>query len=543
VLKDPVLNKGTAFSATERHALGLEGLLPQAVETLDEQLRRVRVEYDTKRTDLGRHIFLRQLQDASRVLFYRFVVDHLEEVLPVVYTPTVGEACERFSSIYRRPHGLFVAYPDIDDVDEMLDNAAPDDVRIIVVTDGERILGLGDQGVGGMGIPIGKLALYTACGGIHPSCTLPVFLDVGTNNPAALADPLYLGWRHERIDGDAYDRFVDAFVEAVRRRFPNVLLQWEDFAQRHATALLDRYRARICSFNDDIQGTAAVAVAAVLAGAADTGSRLADQRIVIVGAGSAGTGIGAALVRAMVVDGLSDADARRRLFLVDRDGLLHDGMTGLLDFQRALAQPAGAVTGWATFGSGGPIALREVVEHAEPTVLIGVSGQPGLFTEPVVRAMAARVDRPIILPLSNPTSRAEATPAQVMAWTDRRALVATGSPFPDVDQANNVHVFPGLGLGVLASHAAAVTDGMLTAAASAIASLAPSGSLLPPVSAAREVSRVVAVAVGLAAVADGVAAPVDRATLTERVAALVWEPRYAALVPAAPAESTVTSPR
>ena len=306
----------------------MDRLLPHAVESLDVQLTRVRLEYDSKRTDLGRHIFLRQLQEASRVLFYRFVVEHLEEVLPVLYTPTVDEACQKFSRIYRRPHGLFVAYPDIDHLDEMLDNAEPTDLRITVVTDGERILGLGDQGVGGMGIPIGKLALYSACGGIHPSRTLPVFLDVGTNNPALW--PIRFTWAGATsVAGDDYERFVDAFVQAVQRRFPNVLLQWEDFAQHNAITLLERYRARICSFNDDIQGTAAVALAAVLAGARHRGSRVADQRVVIVGAGSAGSGIGGAFIRAMTADGLTDAGARQRIFLVDRVGLVHDGMPGL----------------------------------------------------------------------------------------------------------------------------------------------------------------------------------------------------------------------
>ena len=533
LLKDPVLNKGTAFTVRERHELGLEGLLPPAVESLEQQVARVGVEYRTKQTALGRHIYLRQLQDVSRVLFYRFLVDNLEEVLPVVYTPTVGEACQRFSRIYRRPHGLFVSYPDIDYLDEMLENAAPADVRVIVVTDGERILGLGDQGVGGMGIPIGKLALYTACGGIHPSSSLPVFLDVGTNNPELLADRMYLGWRHERVDRQSYDRFIDVFVDRVRRRFPRVLLQWEDFAQSNATRLLTRYREEICSFNDDIQGTAAVAVAAVLSGARATGSRLIDQRVVIAGAGSAGCGIGEALVPGMVAGGLSDAEARRHVFLVDRDGLVHDRMPDLAPFQRPLAQPAEGLESWRR-SPDAPISLLDVVSHTRPTVLIGVSGQADLFDDEVLRSMAAGVPRPVILPLSNPTSRAEATPTAIAAAAGDRALVATGSPFEGVAQANNVYVFPGVGLGILASDATRVTDTMMTAAAHAIADDAPVDMLLPPLRDIRSVSRAVALAVATAAVAEEAAPPASPAELEARVTALVWDPRYRSLTPEKP---------
>lgn len=530
LLRDPVLNKGTAFSTAERRELGLTGLLPKAVETLGTQVRRVRVEYDTKTTDIGRHIFLRQLADANQVLFYRFVLEYLEEVLPVVYTPTVGQVCRQYSQIYRRPHGLFVGYPDIDRIDEMLGNGAPEQLRIVVVTDGERILGLGDQGAGGMGIPIGKLDLYTACGGIDPATTLPVMLDAGTNNEALLSDPLYLGWRHERIVGDDYDRFVDAFVEALRRRWPRVLLQWEDFAQHHAGTLLDRYRGRLCSFNDDIQGTAAMVVAVMLAGARHSGTRVADQRVVIAGAGSAGCGIGSALVKAMVASGASPDGARQAVFVVDRGGLLHDGMDGLTSFQAPLAQPATAVAGWAS-SPGGGITLLDTVARVQPTVLIGTSGQPGLFSEGVVGTMAAAVARPVVLPLSNPTERSEAVAADVHRWSGGRALVATGSPFPGVPQANNVYVFPGLGLGALAVEASSITDGMLGAAAGAVAAAAPAGELLPPLAAIRSLSREVAVAVGLAGVADGVAPVLDARAIEARVDELVWEPRYRALAP------------
>jgi malate dehydrogenase (oxaloacetate-decarboxylating) len=524
LLKDPIGNKGTAFSRQERHDLGLEGLLPYAVESIEDQLARVRVEFDTKRTPLGRHIYLRQLQDGSRTLFYRFLLANLEELLPIVYTPTVGEACEQFSRIYRRPHGLFVAFPDIDHLDEMLDNLRVDDIRVIVVTDGERILGLGDQGVGGMGIPVGKLALYTACAGIHPGATLPVFLDVGTNNLELLEDPLYLGWRHERITGADYEEFVDRFVSAVGERFPGVLLQWEDFAQHHATELLERHRSSICSFNDDIQGTAAVARAAVTAGARQNGERLADQRIVIVGAGSAGSGIGAALLGALVGAGLTEDDALERVLMVDRNGLLHDAMEGLAAFQVPLAQRSARVADWSTQADGS-ISLLDVIEQAHPTVLIGVTGMPGAFTGEALSAMAAQVERPIVLPLSNPTARSEATPGEIEAATGGRALVATGSPFSGVAQANNVYVFPGIGLGVLASGATAVTDTMLSAASAAVAALAPPGQLLPPMSTIREVSRSVAEAVASAANDDGVATT-SVADPPVRLDELIWFPDH-----------------
>lgn len=524
LLKDPVRNKGTAFTRQERHDLGLEGLLPNAVESIDDQLARIRVEYETKRTPLGRHIYLRQLQDGSRTLFYRFLVSNLEEVLPIVYTPTVGEACQKFSRIYRRPHGLFVAYPDIEHLDEMLDNVAADEVRIIVVTDGERILGLGDQGVGGMGIPVGKLALYTACAGIHPSLTLPVFLDAGTNNQALLRDPLYLGWRHERITGDEYHEFVDRFVSAVRSRFPGVLLQWEDFAQHHATDLLERHRSSICSFNDDIQGTAAVALAAVTAAARHNGQSLSDQRTIILGAGSAGSGIGTALTHALVVEGQGRDQARDQVILVDRRGPVHDGMRDLPSFQIPLAQRSSRIAGW-TRRAGVAVSLLDVIDQFHPTVLIGVTGTPGAFSSDVLAAMAGHVRHPVVLPLSNPTDRSEATPDAIASATDGRALVATGSPFPGVAQANNVYVFPGVGLGVLAAGATMVTDAMLVAASSAIAGMAPPGRLLPPISTIRSVSRAVAAAVAHAATADGVAA-FGGSDLAERINGLVWEPHY-----------------
>jgi malate dehydrogenase (oxaloacetate-decarboxylating) len=539
LLERPLFNKGTAFTSDERRTFGLLGLLPPTEETLDEQAARSYEAYGAKETDLERHIYLRQLQDANETLFYRLLLDHLAEMMPIVYTPTVGLACEQFSHIYRRPRGLFIAYSERNAIDAILENASSPQVEVIVVTDGERILGLGDQGAGGMGIPIGKLSLYTACGGIHPATTLPILLDAGTNNEERLRDPLYIGWRHERISGPDYDDFVNAFVQAVKRKFPRVLLQWEDFAQTHAGPFLARYRDQLCTFNDDIQGTAAVTTATLLAAVNVAAGRLSDQRIAILGAGSAGCGVAEQLVAAMTEEGLTEADARSRFFLIDRAGLLHDGLKELRDFQRKLAQPKARVVGWRS-AEGQPIGLLDVVRNARPSVLIGTSGQPGTFTEEIVRAMAAQSSRPIIFPLSNPTSRAEATPADLIAWTDGRALIATGSPFGDVThagrrfaitQCNNSYVFPGLGLGILASGARRVSDSMFMAAARALAeyttarrdSTAP---LLPPLAESRQVSRAIALAVATAAQRDGLATPRGAEELERLVDAKIWHPRY-----------------
>jgi malate dehydrogenase (oxaloacetate-decarboxylating) len=538
LLDRPILNKGTAFTREERHRLGLLGLLPPREETLEEQAARAFEAYQPKPTDLERHIYLRQLQDSNATLFYRLLLDHLAEMMPIVYTPTVGLACEQFSHIYRRPRGLFISYAERNDIDAILDNAGAGRVEVIVVTDGERILGLGDQGAGGMGIPIGKLSLYTACGGIHPATTLPILLDVGTNNEERLRDPLYIGWRHERISGTEYDNFVDAFVQAVKRKFPRVLLQWEDFAQPHAGPLLDRYRDQLCTFNDDIQGTAAVTTGTLLAAVATAGGRLRDQRVAILGAGSAGCGVAEQLVAAMVQEGLTEAEARARFFLIDRAGLLHDGLQGLRSFQRKLAQPKERIAAWQT-AEAHPISLLEVVKNARPTILIGTSGQPGTFTEEIVRMMGSYVERPIIFPLSNPTSRAEATPADLIAWTDGRALIATGSPFGDVThkgqrlpiaQCNNSYIFPGLGLGILASGAQRVSDAMFMAAARALADYSMAGgepaALLPPLGESRQVSRAIALAVAASAGNDGLAPARNAEELERLVDAKMWQPRY-----------------
>jgi malate dehydrogenase (oxaloacetate-decarboxylating) len=538
LLADRYVNKGTAFSADERARLGLDGLLPPVVEDLDTQLRRVALEYDMKRTDLDRHVYLRALQDRNAVLFYAFVQQNLAELLPIVYTPTVGLACEQWSRIYRRERGLFLSWPQRDRVEELLDNAIGDrEIDVVVVTDGERVLGLGDLGIGGMGIPVGKLALYTAGGGLDPLRTLPVMLDVGTDNEDLLSEPLYLGWRHRRVRGEAYDELVDAFVEALRRRSPEVLLQWEDFAQVHANRLLARHRDRICSFNDDIQGTAAVTVAAIVAGLTTTGTPISDLRLVVAGAGSAGTGIAGQAVRAMVQGGLSESDAVGRCWLVDRDGLLHDRMDALLPFQRRFARSWEQIAHWDRDGDG-RIDLIDVVRGVGPHALVGVTGQPGIFTEAVIRAQRDSVERPIVLPLSNPTPRAEAIPADVLSWTDGAALIGTGSPFDPVPvrgvrvpiaQVNNVHVFPGVGLGVVASRARAVSDEMLTAAATAIGRLAADnddGGILPPLTECRSVSRAVALAVAETAVAEGLAPSRTSDELAARIDEVCWHPVY-----------------
>jgi malate dehydrogenase (oxaloacetate-decarboxylating) len=534
-----LLNKGSAFPDPERRDLGLLGLLPARVSTLEEQVARRYQEYRQKATDLERFLFLQALQDRNETLFFRLVQDHLAEMVPMIYTPEVGEACQRYSDIFHRPRGLFLSYPHRQELDAALENRPYRRVDVLVVTDGERILGLGDLGVGGMGIPVGKLALYTLCGGVHPARTLPVVLDVGTNNPAQLADPHYLGWRHERVRGPEYDAFVEAFVQAIARHLPGVLLQWEDFAQGNARRLLDRYRDRLCSFNDDIQGTGAVTLAALLSAVRVAGSQLRDQRLVLLGAGSAGTGISDLVHAALVRDGLSEEEARSRLWLVSSRGLVHAGLTGLSPWQQRYAQPAARVAGWRRDPAGN-IPLAEVVERVRPTALIGVCGQPGAFTEEVVRALARHVERPILFPLSNPTSRSEAAPADLVAWTEGRALVATGSPFPPVayrgrtlpvSQCNNVYVFPGLGLGVIASGARRVTDEMVLAAAQALSACAapaggPPAALLPPLEEVRGVARRVALAVGAEAQRQGLAPPVKPGEWERAVDAARWEPRY-----------------
>ncbi|KEY57850.1 NAD-dependent malic enzyme [Serratia sp. DD3] len=538
LLEFPLLNKGSAFTEEERSQFNLHGLLPEAVETIEEQMERAYRQYQDFTNDNDKHIYLRNIQDTNETLFYRLLDSHLSEMMPIIYTPTVGEACEHFSDIYRRARGLFISYPNREHIDDMLQNATKQNVKVIVVTDGERILGLGDQGIGGMGIPIGKLSLYTACGGISPAYTLPVVLDVGTNNPQRLNDPLYMGWRHPRISGDEYYAFVDEFIQAVKRRWPNVLLQFEDFAQSNATPLLNRYRDQLCCFNDDIQGTAAVTLGSLIAASRAAGSQLRDQTVTFLGAGSAGCGIAEQIIAQMKSEGLSEEEARARVFMVDRFGLLTDKLPNLLDFQSKLVQKSENLAGWHTESDA--ISLLEVVRNAKPTVLIGVSGQPGLFTEEIIREMHQHCPRPIVMPLSNPTSRVEARPEDIINWTEGAALVATGSPFPPViykeqqfpiAQCNNSYIFPGIGLGVLASGATRVTDAMLMAASRALASCSPlatdgHGALLPSIENIQQVSRCIAIAVGKAAQLQGVAMVTSEKALTNAIEQNYWHPRY-----------------
>jgi malate dehydrogenase (oxaloacetate-decarboxylating) len=549
LLNDPLLNKGTAFSDAERDEFDLHGLLPPYVMSLDLQVERRLDALREIDTDLRKYVFLRGLQDTNEILFYAFLTRHIEELMPIVYTPTVGLGCQQFSRIFRKPRGLFLSYPIKDHIHRVFSNHRFDGVEVIVVSDGERILGLGDQGAGGMGIPIGKLALYTACAGLHPSTTLPVLLDVGTDNRKLLDDSLYIGWRHDRMRGAAYDDFVATFVDAVRARWPHVLLHWEDFAFGNANRLLAQYQNRLCSFNDDIQGTAAIAVGAILGAINVTGTPLGQQRIAVLGAGSAGTGISALLLRAMIDAGLSEAEARGRFYLVDRDGLIVEGMPGLQSFQARFAQATDRIATWK-LASAGQIGLAEVVANAQPTVLIGTSGQGRAFSEPVVRAMAAHTRRPVIFPLSNPTERSEATPEDLIAWTEGRAVIGTGSPFPPivhngrrfrVDQTNNAYVYPGVGLGAIASRAVRISEGMFLAAALAIADLSPArgdplANLLPPLAELRKISFHVAIAVAKQASAEGLAPATADEDFAAAIRSKMWEPLYPTYrrLPAAP---------
>ena len=538
LLADPRFNKGTAFTEGERDAFGLHGLLPPRVATMDEQVTRRLAAFREFATDLERYAFLRDLQDTNETLFYALLAQNLEELLPIVYTPTVGAGCRSFSRLFRKPRGLFLSLPRKGTLRQILANPLFDKTEVIVVTDGERILGLGDQGAGGMGIPIGKLALYTACGGIDPAAALPVLIDVGTDNAENLRDPLYVGWNHARTRGEEYDAFIEEFVSAVTERWPHVLLQWEDFAKGNANRLLERYRDRLCTFNDDIQGTAAVATGTLLSAINVTGVPLAEQRIAIFGAGSAGCGIAKLLLAAMEAEGIDARDAARRFYLVDRDGLLVEGMNGLAEFQRPFVQPRAAV---ATWGSGEMVSLMDVINNAKPTALIGVSGQPGAFSEQAVRTLAAQHARPIIFALSNPVSCAEATPADIDRWTEGRAVVGAGSPFPplmrrgasfSVDQTNNSYIFPGVGLGAIATQSRRITDTMFMAAARALADLSPArrdpeANLLPSVTSLREVAIAVAIAVGKQAFAEGLTSGVTADTIETAVHDRMWTPRYA----------------
>lgn len=542
LIESPLLNKGGAFSEEERIEFELQGLLPPHVSTIEEQLARTYESYQQKTTDLERYIYLVSLQDRNETLFYRLLHEHITEMMPVIYTPVVGDGCKQYSHIYRRPRGLYIDYPHRNEIGTILDNAASKDIDVIVVTDGERILGLGDLGVGGMGIPVGKLSLYTLCAGVPPSRTLPIMLDTGTDNRELLSDDLYLGWRHERVRGQDYDDFIEMFVQAVIDRFPNVLLQWEDFSKNNATRLLERYRDRLCTFNDDIQGTGAVTLAGLLAAMGAIGSRLKSQRVAILGAGSSASGISDQIVAAMMGEGLTKGEAESLIWLTDSHGLVHTGRVGLENFKQRYAHDVEQLNGWV-LDEPGVMSLMDVVRNVHPTILIGTSAQPGAFTEGIVREMAKHVERPVIFPLSNPTSKSEAVPADLINWTGGRALIATGSPFPPVQfnnqsinigQCNNAFVFPGVGLGVIASCARRVTNEMFVAAARALAEFSPAlddpaAPLYPALEGVRGMSRCVAMAVAAEACRLGLAS-ISRPEIKDRIAAKMWSPRYARYV-------------
>ncbi len=538
LLELPLLNKGSAFTEEERTQFNLHGLIPHVIESIEEQSQRSWQQYCSFNEAINKHIYLRNIQDTNETLFYHLIENHLSEMMPIIYTPTVGEACQRFSDIYRRHRGVFISYPDRKHIDEIIHNVNRKNVKVIVITDGERILGLGDQGIGGMGIPIGKLSLYTACGGISPAYTLPITIDVGTNNQQLLDDPIYLGWSEPRISGDEYYAFVDEVIAAVKRRWPKALIQFEDFAQKNAMPLLEKYRDKICCFNDDIQGTAAVSVGTLIAASRAAGKQLKDQKIAFLGAGSAGCGIAEQIIAQMVAEGLTDAQARSQIYMVDRFGLLTENQPNMLDFQARLVQKVDAVSNWAD--AEGMISLLDVVKNAKPTVLIGVSGQPGLFTEEIIRTMAVNCEHPIVLPLSNPTSRVEAVPADILAWTEGRALIATGSPFMPVNyqgkiynisQCNNSYIFPGIGLGVVAVGANRVTDNMLMVSSTALADCSPKlqdsdADLLPDLNELQQVSRIIAFKVAKAAIEDGVAPALSDEQILESIEKNFWKPAY-----------------
>ncbi|HEX3436570.1 MAG TPA: NAD-dependent malic enzyme [Pseudacidobacterium sp.] len=539
LLNYPLLNKGTAFTEEERDIFSLHGLLPPHIGTLEQQIQRRKQVLDGLSCAFDKYSYMRDLQDTNETLFYALLTRYVEEFLPIVYTPTVGEGCQRFSEIWRKPRGLFLSYPNKHRIESILSHHRYDHIKCIVVSDGERILGLGDQGAGGMGIPIGKMALYTALGGIHPEYCLPVLLDVGTDNQDRLNNPIYIGWRHERIRGQEYDDFVDAFVSAVKKRWPHVLLQWEDFAGVNAARLLARYRDQLCTFNDDIQGTAAVATATLLSAVNVTGISLKDQKIIVLGFGTAGIGIANLLLAEMQEEGLSKEEAYKRFYAIDRWGLIVEGGKDIRPEQQPFARSKEEVQSWQLSNTN-EISVADVTRNAKATVLIGVSGQQGAFTEEAIRAMAKNAGRPIIFPLSNPTSRSEATPQQLLDWTDGRALIGTGSPFPPVtmngrsihiDQTNNSYIFPGLALGIVASRARRVSEAMIMAAAKALVTLSPTrqdkkASLLPSLSKSREVSRVVAEAVGRQALKESLAGSSNEAEFLSELEDNIWQPAY-----------------
>ncbi|EDU9608688.1 NAD-dependent malic enzyme [Salmonella enterica subsp. enterica] len=531
LINNALLNKGTAFSIAERYEFNLCGLIPDRVETLDEQVQRVKIQLERFNTSDARHVFLRNLQDTNETLFYKYITSHLEETLPLIYTPTVGYACQHYSEIWRKPRGLFISWEERENIDSILRNIPLNDIRVIVVTDGERILGLGDQGIGGMGIPVGKLSLYSACGGIDPKICLPVVLDVGTNNESLLDNPLYMGARHHRIPDNEYYLFLEKFIVAVEKRWPGILLQFEDFALKHATPLLRKYQDRVCCFNDDIQGTAAVTLGTLQAACRRKKQTLSSQTIMFVGAGSAGCGIADLVVSAMISEGLDEQDARSRIYMVDKGGLLLKDEQALTDFQAPFAWSKEQL-GFSSKNK----RLEELISEVKPSILIGVSGVPGVFTEQAIKQMYAHCEKPVIFPLSNPTSRSEAMPSDLIEWTDGNAIVATGSPFRPVEyngsniiisQCNNIYIFPGVGLGVLISGAKRITRNMFLASAKALASFEYNDQrLLPDIGNIHDISRSIALSVALAAMADGVALSQTLPALIQILESTFWRPEY-----------------
>jgi malate dehydrogenase (oxaloacetate-decarboxylating) len=538
LLNTSILNKGCAFSAKEREELGLTGLLPHRFETIETQVQRCYQQYQSFDEPINKHIYLRNVQDKNETLFYRLVQEHIEEMMPIIYTPVVGEACERFSEIYRQNRGLFISYEDRDRLDQILANVTKPNIKVIVVTDGSRILGLGDQGIGGMGIPIGKLSLYTACGGISPAYTLPITLDVGTNNQELLDDPLYMGWHHKRIGQKEYDAFIALLIQSVKKRWPNVLLQFEDFEQKQAQPLLARYRDQLCCFNDDIQGTASVTAGTLLAACKVKGEALKAQTVVFVGAGSAGCGIADQLVAHMQQEGLTKEQAQKRIYILGRNGLLTDKLNTLTPSQQPYMWLTEEIASWAFEGE--QPNLSEVIINAKPTVLIGVSGQPGLFTQDLVNTMQQDCERPIIFPLSNPSKKIEATPQDLLEWTDGNAILATGSPFEPIKyqgkvypipQCNNSYIFPGIGLAVVAGDISLITDEMLMKASEVLAQESPlfktgEGSILPPLADITEVSKKIAYNIIRLAQEQGLAPDMDESVVQDKIEANFWLPEY-----------------
>lgn len=538
ITENPTYNKGTAFPEDERFLLDLCGLLPDGVSTLELQKKRTYEGFSSKPSDLEKYIYMLSLQDRNEILYYALILEHLAEMLPIIYTPTVGQACQKFSHIFRRRRGLYVSAKTINHVDKILQNAPFEDISLIVVTDGERILGLGDLGANGMGIPIGKISLYIAAAGLHPAYTLPILLDVGTNNEDLLADPLYIGLRQKRLTGDAYDEVVERFVAAVQRTFPRALLQWEDFGKNNAFRLLDRYRDRILSFNDDIQGTGSVALSVLLGAMKIKKEKLRDQIFVLFGQGQAGTGIARQIIAALRTEGLSEQEARDRVFGVDINGLLVEGMP-VKDEQKHVVKSRSLISKWK-LSNRDKISLLDTIKNAKATVLIGVTAQPGAFDKDIIAAMAANTDMPIIMPISNPTTRVEATPEFIFKITKGKGLVATGSPFEPVQteqgekiisQCNNLYIFPGIGLGALVSGTRKITDEMFIAGSKALSAMLTAeelkaGRLLPPIEDIRSVSLEVALAVAKEARDSGLGIRKSDDELREIIRRAMWQPKY-----------------